>query len=129
MTKTNNTGWAFPCKLGLIPHHLGPKPPGAPLPSPSPDERVRARRLAAIFRAVCRRRLLRPTAAVTMDSWEEELKRFLLEEEEDDDELFFIIVPAVLLGLHEEKKAKHTSSLPECLLESCDEGGNKLALS
>ena len=28
-----------------------------------------------------------------MDSWDEEVRRFMLEEEEEDDELFLVLVP------------------------------------
>ena len=46
-----------------------------------------------------------------MDSWEEEVRRFMLEEEEEDDELFFVLVPALQLGMYDEKEPKHTSVL------------------
>ena len=44
-----------------------------------------------------------------MDSWEEEIRRFMLEEEEEDDELFFVLVPALQLGMYDEKELEHTS--------------------
>jgi len=39
-----------------------------------------------------------------MDSWEEEIRRFMLEEEEEDDELFFVLVPALQLAMYDEKE-------------------------
>ena len=39
-----------------------------------------------------------------MDSWEEEIRRFMLEEEEEDDELFLILVPALQLAMYDEKE-------------------------
>ena len=44
-----------------------------------------------------------------MDSWEEEVRRFMLEKEEEDDELFFVLVPALQLGMYDEKELEHTS--------------------
>ena len=44
-----------------------------------------------------------------MDSWDEEVRRFMLEEEEEDDELFFVLVPTLQLGMHDEKELEHTS--------------------
>ena len=32
-----------------------------------------------------------------MDSWEDQVRRFMLDEEEDDDELFLVMVPALQL--------------------------------
>src|SRR6185312_1937055 len=46
-----------------------------------------------------------------MDSWEEEVRRFMLEEEEEDDELFFVLVPALQLSMYHEKEPDHTSVL------------------
>jgi hypothetical protein len=37
----------------------------------------------------------------------------MLEEEEDHDELFFVLIPALLLGIQEEKRPVHNSSLPD----------------
>ena len=39
-----------------------------------------------------------------MDSWEEEVRRFMLEEEEEDDELFLVLVPALQLAMYDEKE-------------------------
>jgi len=39
-----------------------------------------------------------------MDSWDEEVRRFMLEEEEEDDELFLILVPALQLAMYDEKE-------------------------
>ena len=39
-----------------------------------------------------------------MDSWEEEIRRFMLEEEEEDDELFLVLVPALQLAMYDEKE-------------------------
>ena len=44
-----------------------------------------------------------------MDSWENEIRRFMLEEEEDD-ELFLLLVPTLQLCMYDEKKSEHTSS-------------------
>ena len=38
-----------------------------------------------------------------MDSWDEEVRRFMLEEEEDD-ELFLVLVPALQLAMYDEKE-------------------------
>ncbi|KAG2613213.1 hypothetical protein PVAP13_4KG348776 [Panicum virgatum] len=46
-----------------------------------------------------------------MDSWDEEVRRFMLEEEEEDHELFFVLVPALQLGMYDEKEPEHTSVL------------------
>jgi hypothetical protein len=46
-----------------------------------------------------------------MDSWDEEVRRFMLEEEEDDDELFLVLVPALQLAIYDEKEPEHTSIL------------------
>jgi hypothetical protein len=47
-----------------------------------------------------------------MESWEDELNRFLLEEEEEDDELFLIVIPAIIACLYEAKNARaHLISL------------------
>ncbi|XP_034571864.1 protein ANTAGONIST OF LIKE HETEROCHROMATIN PROTEIN 1-like [Setaria viridis] len=47
-----------------------------------------------------------------MESWEDEVRRFMLEEEEEDDELFLVMVPALQQCLYEEKRSEHTSTLP-----------------
>ena len=39
-----------------------------------------------------------------MDSWDEEVRRFMLEEEEEDDELFLVLVPALQLAMYDEKE-------------------------
>ena len=39
-----------------------------------------------------------------MDSWDEEIRRFMLEEEEEDDELFLVLVPALQLAMYDEKE-------------------------
>ena len=46
-----------------------------------------------------------------MDSWNEEVRRFMLEEEEEDDELFRVLVPTLQLGMYDEKESEHTSVL------------------
>ena len=46
-----------------------------------------------------------------MDSWDEEVRRFMLEEEEEDDELFLVLVPALQLAMYDEKEPEHTSIL------------------
>nr|XP_034596986.1 uncharacterized protein LOC117858087 isoform X2 [Setaria viridis]XP_034596993.1 uncharacterized protein LOC117858087 isoform X2 [Setaria viridis] len=47
-----------------------------------------------------------------MESWEDEVRRFVLEEEEEDDELFLVMVPTLQQCLYEEKRPEHTSTLP-----------------
>ncbi|XP_004963861.1 uncharacterized protein LOC101765132 [Setaria italica] len=47
-----------------------------------------------------------------MESWEDEVRRFMLEEEEDE-ELFLAMVPALQQCLYEEKRPEHTSTLPD----------------
>ena len=46
-----------------------------------------------------------------MDSWEDQVRRFMLDEEEEDDELFLVMVPALQLCMYDEKMPEHTSSL------------------
>jgi len=46
-----------------------------------------------------------------MDSWEDQVRRFMLDEEEVDDELFLVMVPALQLCMYDEKMPEHTSSL------------------
>ena len=46
-----------------------------------------------------------------MDSWEDQVRRFMLDEEEEDDELFLVMVPALQLCLYDEKVPKLKSSL------------------
>ena len=46
-----------------------------------------------------------------MDSWEDQVRRFMLDEEENDDQLFLVMVPALQLCMYNEKMQEHTSSL------------------
>ena len=46
-----------------------------------------------------------------MDSWEDQVRRFMLDEEEEDDELFLVMVPALQLCLYDEKVPELKSSL------------------
>ncbi|PUZ69871.1 hypothetical protein GQ55_2G159200 [Panicum hallii var. hallii] len=46
-----------------------------------------------------------------MDSWEDQVRRFMSQEEEEDGELFLVMVPALQLCLYDEKMLEHTSSL------------------
>ena len=46
-----------------------------------------------------------------MDSWEDQVRRFMLDEEEVDDELFLVMVPVLQLCMYDEKMQEHTSSL------------------
>jgi hypothetical protein len=46
-----------------------------------------------------------------METWEDDLRRFMLEQEEEDDEFFLILLPALQLCLYAEKRPEHTSSL------------------
>jgi hypothetical protein len=46
-----------------------------------------------------------------METWEDDLRRFILEQEEEDDEFFLVLVPALQLCLYDEKRPEHTSSL------------------
>ena len=46
-----------------------------------------------------------------MDSWEDQVRRFMLDEEEEDDELFLVMVPALQLCLYSEKMPELNSSL------------------
>jgi len=39
-----------------------------------------------------------------MDSWDEEVRRFMLEEEEENDELFLVLVPALQLAMYYKKE-------------------------
>jgi len=52
-----------------------------------------------------------------MDSWEDQVRRFMLDEEEEDDELFLIMVPALQLCMYDEK-------MPE--LKSCLSGAERV---
>ena len=38
-----------------------------------------------------------------MDSWEDQVRRFMLDEEEEDDNLFLAIVPSLQLCMYDEK--------------------------
>ena len=46
-----------------------------------------------------------------MDSWEDQVRRFMLDEEEKDDQLFLVMVPTLQLCMYDEKMQEHTSSL------------------
>jgi len=34
-----------------------------------------------------------------MDSWEDQVRRFMVDEEEEDDELFLVMVPALIVPI------------------------------
>jgi hypothetical protein len=36
-----------------------------------------------------------------METWEDDLRRFMLEQEEDDDEFFLVLLPALQLCLYD----------------------------
>jgi hypothetical protein len=46
-----------------------------------------------------------------METWEDDLRRFMLEQEEEDDDFFLVLLPALQLCLSDEKRPEHTSSL------------------
>jgi len=46
-----------------------------------------------------------------MDSWEDQVRRFMLDEEEEDDELFLVMVPALIVPIRWEDAIAYLISI------------------